>query len=149
MHTQTSCIDDSDDVDDDDDDDVRTTTLMMIMTMLVVTTICYLFCFCCYFTGLRHSYIRKCFFVPTPPPPPTILLLPLWIWLLLLLSGFTFVWLTSICFCVSMPPWLFRRRLLPLAPAACPPLYTKQKTAVTLQFVSHNFLDYHDPTIGK
>lgn len=27
--------------------------------------------------------------------------------------------------------------------------YAKQKTAVTLQFVSHNFLDYHDPTIGK
>lgn len=22
-------------------------------------------------------------------------------------------------------------------------------TAVTLQFVSHNFLDYHDPTIGE
>lgn len=23
------------------------------------------------------------------------------------------------------------------------------KSAVTLQFVSHSFLDYHDPTIGK
>lgn len=70
-------------------------------------------------------------------------------WLKFLLVTVTITVLCLLLFSLRRRRMCFGRRCDAMLLYTYVHTYAKQKTAVTLQFVSHNFLDYHDPTIGK
>lgn len=135
----------------------RRTTMMMLMVsmpimlllpsllplMFLLAFCCYCYYFCCHCLPIIDVAIfafvwRRCALLFWPGPNDWNLLVTVTITVLcLLLFSLLRRRMCFGCRCDAMLLYTYIHT------------YAKHKTAVTLQFVSHNFLDYHDPTIGK